>query len=339
MKTLENHELQDGLIVAANGRLSMPSFPGHDIPSGMIVAANESRFTESNYSEPLTNYVVGWKDPLNLQALTDFLAPPVPVGRRFEFKSGVNAEYFLADSDDVRAIGAPFKRVEYSGTSVNAKTLNKGLTLRIDHDDQLGDDWMFRAVDRLNQRLDRNELIRIWVMGQAAAISNTPVWNIDGTVKNPDDLMLTYLDAGSLSSGIRPNRIAFGRPAFTLRKQCYDAQNIFGVGGVAGDRTIDQIAATLGLQKGMIYDAIYQSATSTKSWVSGTTVLLFNAQDGIGKDDPSNMKRFYSPTESGGPRRVYTEVHAKYTDISVEHYSLAVVTSALGMQEVSPTSS
>ena len=71
----------------------------------------------------------------NLEEMLEFIAPSIPVGRRFEFKSTNNAQAFYSDSDDIRSIGAEFKRVRYDGSSINEKTLNKGLTIRIDHDE------------------------------------------------------------------------------------------------------------------------------------------------------------------------------------------------------------
>jgi hypothetical protein len=59
---------------------------GEATPSGQIFLANEARFTSRNFSEPLTNYALGWKEPNNIEATLDFLFPPVMVARRFEFK-------------------------------------------------------------------------------------------------------------------------------------------------------------------------------------------------------------------------------------------------------------
>lgn len=77
---------------------SLPTDTGRN-PSQVVCAANEARFTAATYSEPLTAFTVGWRDPENLQALLDFLSPPVPAGRRFEFKRHDNAEAFFSESD------------------------------------------------------------------------------------------------------------------------------------------------------------------------------------------------------------------------------------------------
>src|SRR5687767_1152823 len=78
---------------------------------GQLCLANESRFNSAFFSEPLTAYATGWRDASNIEAMLDFLAPPVQTGRRFEFKKGDNSEAFYSELDDVRALGADFKRV------------------------------------------------------------------------------------------------------------------------------------------------------------------------------------------------------------------------------------
>ena len=46
---------------------------------GQVCLANESRFSAAYFSEPLTAYATGWKEPNNIEALLDFVAPPVQV--------------------------------------------------------------------------------------------------------------------------------------------------------------------------------------------------------------------------------------------------------------------
>ena len=66
---------------------TLPVDDGHQA-HGVICAANEARFESTYYSEPLTTFTVGWKDPEDLQDLLDFIAPPVTVGRRFDASGG-----------------------------------------------------------------------------------------------------------------------------------------------------------------------------------------------------------------------------------------------------------
>ena len=61
--------------------------------------------------------------------------------------------------------------------------------------------------------------------------------------------------------------------------------------------------------------------------IDGNEIFAFYAQNGLLKDEPSNIKRFVTPSEEGYLFRVYVENHTKFTDITVEHYSNIVVTS------------
>lgn len=304
-----------------------------NLESGIVHAANESRFSSAHYSEPLTAFTVGWQDPQQLENLLDFIAPQVPVGRRFEFKRATNAEAFYSESDDVRAIGSAFKRVEYSGDSVNEKTLNKGLTIRVDHDDIAGDDWQERYVQLLMQRLVRNELRRA-ISALDSAASNTAVtWPIDGTAHNPDKDIRTALQSAADASGLRPNRILMGETAWDIRANSFDAQDNAGAFRAAG-MLPEELARKLFVEEVRIMSPRYQSASSSKSAILGSALYAFFAQAALTKDEPATLKRFVTPTAQGSTFGVYLEEHAKFTDLSVEHYSNIVVTSNIGVEKL-----
>lgn len=310
----------------------LPLDEGNPI-KGIIHAANESRFTSSHYSEPLTEFTVGWNDPEDLGALLNFIAPTIHVGRRFEFKKADNAEAFFSESDDVRAIGSAFKRVEYTGESIHEKTLNKGLTIRIDHDDIVGENWRERYVQLLLKRLYRNELRRALAALNSAAEEKALTWSEDGKLCNPDKDLREALFCGAEKSGIRPNRIVFGEGAWYLRANAYDCQQSAGAFRSAS-LTPDELRAKLFVEDVKIVGARYQSDMKSKSQIVGNEIFTFFAQNTLEKDEPSNLKRFITPVESGDLFRVYVEERAKYTDISVEHYSSIVVTSSLGITKM-----
>ena len=300
-------------------------------PRGVIVAANESRFASTFYSEPLTAYTVGWKDPENLETLLETLAPAVPVARRFEYKLADNAQAFLSESDDVRAIGSSFKKVEYAGTSANEKTLNKGLTMCVDHDDEVGDGWREMYVGRLMQRLLRNEVRRATALLLAAATSASKTWNSSA---NPDGDVRAMRIAGADSTGITGNTIVFGEAAWELRLDAYEAAaNTSSYAGRAAAMTKEQLAAKLGADRVEVVKARYQSTATAKANVLGSYVLGYFAVPGVGKDDPSHVKRFVTPT-AGGKFRVYVMEHEKTTDITVEHYSNIVITTSTGVRRL-----
>lgn len=301
---------------------------------GTVCAANESRFNAAHLSEPLTAFTIGWRDPENLRSLLNFIAPPVRVPRRFEFRRADNAEAFLSEADDVRAIGSAFKRVEYSGESVNAKTLNKGLTIRVDHDEEIDDDWQERYVQLLMQRLLRNELRRAVAALDSQDVSEDKTWTYDADTNptpNPDGDVRAALAAAADVSGIRPNRVVFGESAWDLRANAYYARDGVGAFYTAGVGP-EELARKLSLEGIRVLSARY-SGTSGKSAVLGSHVYAFFAVDGQMKDEPSNIKRFVTPA-GGSDFRVYVENSAKHTDITVEHYSSIVITSTLGIRRL-----
>ena len=297
-----------------------------------IISANENRFSAGNYSEALTAFTVGWVDPENTAKILDFIAPPIPVGRRFEFKKSDNAQAFYSESDDMRAIGAEFKRVSYAGESVNEKTINKGLTIRVDHDEVSGDDWQERYVQMLMQRLLRNELRRaVKALETIAASDNSAKsWNAGA---NPDADIRNMLMLAADQSGVRPNRLLFGESAWDLRMTSLESQNS-AVAFKGAAMAKDELAGKFMLDGCEVLSSRYQSAPATKSKILADAVFAFFAQNTLSKDEPSNLKRFYTPTEEGGAFRVYCDEHAKYTDITVEHYSSIVATSALGVRKL-----
>ena len=69
----------------------------------------------------------------------------------------------------------------------------------------------------------------------------------------------------------------------------------------------------------------------------GNSLYAFFAHNVVSKDEPSNLKRFYTPMDEGSAFRVYCDEHAKYTDITVEHYSSIVAASGLGVRKLKIT--
>lgn len=302
---------------------------GAENKHGEVCLANEARFTSATFSQPLTTFSVGWKDNDNILALLQFIAPEVMVGRRFEFKKSVNAETLLSETDDIRAIGAPFKRVEYTGTTVNEKTLNKGLTIRLDKDEMVDGDEE-RAVLRLKGRLFRNDLRRAVAM--LLAIDNAGTSKTWGSSGKPDKDLMDAIQSAGDAAGLNPNRLLFGTAAWQLRYSSYEAQAT--AGAFAGlSLTPDQVAAKLGLSAARVSGERYQSSATGKSKVVGSYAVVFFGEDGVGKDDPSSVKRFVTPVGPEGVR-VYRDEKDKYVDITVEHYSNVVTTSSVGVAKL-----
>ena len=152
-----------------------------ELQPGQITLANTSRFDEAYLSEPLTAYAVGWSDDGVLQADLDFVAPSVLVPRRFEYRKADNNDEFLEEKEDIRAIGADFRRVEPSGEIVLNKTYNKGLTMRVDLDQVSGIlNWRQLTVAKLLRRLLRAELKRAITLLYDSATVTSVTWASSG---------------------------------------------------------------------------------------------------------------------------------------------------------------
>jgi len=321
-----------GSLISVPGAVSPRDLGDHNTP-GEIYLANESRFGEQYFSEPLTTYLVGWKDPSNIEATLDFIAPPVQApGRLFEFKQYLNAEEFLSETDDVRGIGADFKRVEYQAKDQQAKTINKGLTIRLDHD-QYPDITLAtqQATARLWRRLCRNELRRaVTALVTAAGSPTAKTWNTTAGL-DPDQDVITARIGAADTSGISPNRLIYNEIAWNKRGLSHRAQNTAG-GYASATLSIDQVAQLAGMDKGMVSKERYQVSSTTKAKILGDYVIGFYGEDGAQLEDPTNLKRFYSPVEGGGKMRVYVQViNSKFTDVTVEHYSNVISPTNLGM--------
>ncbi len=314
---------------------------------------NAGTFLETYYSEPLTNYTVGWRDPNNIEDTLQFVAPAVPVGRRFEWKQAVNAEEFLSETvDDQRAIGADFKAVKYTGADVTDKTYNRGLTLVIDLDNVFETgigagvvpSWQQNAVAKLTRRLYRNSFRRAIAALAASAVQVNLTWaaqpvNPNVVPVNPDMDVNNDLVTQTTITGIRNNRVLYGDSAFLYRNQAYGAQNNpAGYLGYNPAGAESALAAALQVDKVKVSRERYQSGANAKAEILGANVYTFFAQDNVDTEDPSNIKRFVSTFDSeqgGGLFRVYVhQLSAKLVSISVEFYEKIVITYAGGIRQL-----
>ena len=307
--------------------------PRGSVQAGMFALANEERFTAAYYSEPLTQYATGWTDPENLEALINFIAPRVPVGRRFEFKQALNSEAFLSESDDDRAINAEFKRIEYKGVSVSSKTNNRGLIYRIDLDEEGGGILTEELiVARIIQRLRRNQYRRaVTALTGAVTLNTAKTWS-SGT-PTPNEDIRTALIAAAKDSGLFPNRLLMDAQSWAYRGAGLAGQALTGQLG-AYQQTLDDVRAFLGIDQAMTSKATYQTTSTAKAFITNAKVFVFGGQDAPSRDDPTNVKRFVTPVGDGDFRVYRQPVGAKFVDISVEYYDNVVATATVGAQSL-----
>lgn len=298
-----------------------------------IALANDARFNEAYFSRPLTTFAVGYRDTADLEGDLEFIAPRVAVNRRFDYEVWSNAEEFFSETtDDLRSIRGDFKQVEYTSTKVSAKTENRGLTIRVDLDEVAEKNgWEERYTSKLIRRLRRNALRRASALLIAAATNTAKTWDTT-TGKDPDQDVLGELVTATDSSGVRPNRVFYGETAWSKRILAHRAQN--NAGGYASAASAEgAVAQFLGVDGVRYSRARYQSSSSAKTQIVANQVLMYQAMSGADVEDTSNIKRFVSPTASGGDIRVYTQqVSSKIYEITVEHYELLKITSTLGIR-------
>lgn len=349
LETIANNSRDREVLAAGNrqaGKISLVNEDFFQLSPSMRFLGNEERFTAAYYSEPLTQYAVGWTDPENLQELINFIAPRVPVGRRFEFKLAVNAEAFLSEIDDERAIGAEFKRVEYTGTTTYSKTMNRGLQYRLDLDEEgAGILTEELIVSRLLQRVRRNQYRRavLTLLGITASSNTNVTWTYNsGSNPNPqpDEQIRTQIQAAQLTSGVFPNRLLMDLLSWNIRSNAY-AQQALGAGAIAAyQRTPDDVAKALGVDRMLLSKALYQSAAlpiatgGVKSYILAQRSVAFYSQDNPTRDDPTNMKHFITPVGDGDFRVYRQPVGAKFVDITVEYYDNIVATATVGANQL-----
>lgn len=338
MKIVKRTPAQQAAYLAALISIEQAAFDpidnGRNLQAGEIYLANEARFSESFYSEPLTAYSVGFKDPNNIEDTVEFFAPGIETPRFFEYKEAINAEEFYSELDeDMRAPGSAFKMVEpYKGVRTVGKTVNRGLTLRVDRDLQTSSDWDQKAVAKLLRRILRNKLRRAIALLSAAATNTAKTWDVTAG-KDPDQDVLSDLITANTASGIYPNRVGYGHTAWAKRILAHRAQNSAG-GFASAGMTPEQVAGFLGIDRAYVSKERYQSAAAAKTEIVANLVLMFMALDGADTEDSSNIKGFYSLCANGQRYATYIQqVSAKLWDVTVEHYELTKITSTLGIRK------
>lgn len=301
---------------------------------GAIGLANEAAFSHTFLSQPLTTYTVGWlQSQESLLELLEFLAPEVRSARRFEFRKANPKDAFIAceNDEDIRALHGEFKRIKSTGTIVDSKTLHKGLSKLVDAD-EVRDDPMAEetAASVLTLALIRAEVLRAITILNAAATDQEKTWS---TGADADLDLIAAVSAGGDAAGLDPNRIMFGRTAWQNRLKGLRALDTAG-GFASAGLSPAELAAWLGIDAAMICKDRYQSGKGKAALVTNNIVLAYNALSGGAKDDPSNIKRFITPSEEGQFRVFRREVASDLIEITVSHYSNIVLTASAGVRKL-----
>jgi len=273
------------------------------------VAAHASASLATLADQRLTGYVAGYPGYAGLQQLMDFIAPPVPVARKFSFVTdALNNAFAVTDDDRVGPGGLPAV-VRLDPKTVTEKTaVMRGLETPFPYDEQnaaaaeLGNSVEAEANRRarfLANSIQRGIFTRLLAVMNAAKGEATSVSFASGT--DPINALETHLQTVADACGDRAQvRVLFGSTAWaTLRQHA----KLTGSGVAARKAvTLADIAAQLELPAENVRVS-YHLATTSKEGVTntksqllgGTQIWVFAARNGVTEDDPSAFKRFYVP--------------------------------------------
>ncbi|MCQ2956221.1 MAG: hypothetical protein MJ218_03530 [Opitutales bacterium] len=287
----------------------------------MTTIVNDLPYNTNHLSVELTEFANSKDNHLDLKKTLNFIAPAIPVARRFEHKKAPTDQFFSSEDDDIRATGSNFKYMDFQGESITAKTLNKGLGIRIDVDDINGNDWQTRYVYALQEQIYRNELRRvIKALIANAADGGDLTWANDAS---PDADIRKALVAACKKHGFYPNRLLYSEPAWFIRQDCYAAQENAGA-RIAAEMSRETLAEMLRVDAVQL---LKQNNLGIQGQLKDNSVFAFYAEDSMFKDALSNLKYFVTLSPEGHFFRVYVEEYPKYTDIIVECFSTIAVTS------------
>lgn len=316
-----------------------PSLPDNPVVGG-IYAANDANFDAAHLSQPLNDYIVGVEDPEDLGSILESIAPSIPVGRAYTYRTHDEKEAFQTDSaddGDIREIGGDFPQVRKTGSQVDGRTDNKGLTMVLDVDQGgLSAAVQQRAVVNLRNRLFRSELRRVVTLLDANDSAESSVnWGPSNTSKDPDKDILDMLENSGDARGIDANVVLFGgtwtRRLTGLRASA--ASGAFATGAL----TQQQLADYYGVDSVIKLRTRFQSTATAKAKILTNDVYAYYVKPGAMPDDPSNIKRFVTATSQGGLVAVYVEQRLKKVLVTVEHYSRIVCASTLGIRKLPTT--
>lgn len=306
-----------------------------DMKAGNVYLANEGAVDNRFLSEPLTQFSVGWtsQDGALERILNILCGAPVTVSKLFQWKKMNNKDafYSVENDEDVRAIGSDFKRIEYGGTTVDAHTVSKGLTLRIDNEERNANPQAEQeAVAYLRTLLMRGECIRAFNGLSGAATNTAKTWGTGDNKADADNDVMTMLNGCADDSGLLPNTVYFGPTAKQKRFLTLRAAGQSSEVASGSLLTNEQLAGLYGVKTVDVCNERFQYGANKATLLATNLVLAFNAQQSGIKNDPSNIKRFVTKV-GGSDFAVFREEHAACVDITVSHQSLIAITSNLGI--------
>ena len=315
---------------------------GRNLDPGQVGLANSELMSQTFFSEPMTDYAVGWRsEDGRLEELLEVVAPKVPTTDMFQYFVDNNPAAFAAveDGSDERALEGEFKVITSHGTKETGATISKGLTTVIDRRRINADPLLInKKVAWLKRILMRADILRA-VKALNAVASNTAVTWGGNNGSQPDMDLANMVLSGGNAAGFDPNRIVMPANIWIQRNLAYGGKNT--AASFAGySMTPQALAEWLAIDRLYVSRERYGNGVATaKNPILGTNVALaFNAHDGATNEDPSNIKRFTSPDIGGQEWAVWVNDKSSHlVYVTVSHCSLIAITSSLGIRKLTVT--
>ena len=251
-----------------------------------------------------------------VDALRRFLAPDVPAncGRFVEYPlydyAGGRPTPGCLDEEASESFGADFPTLRHPPHRlVTQRIASRGLAVEVDAA-QEPPGWAQAQVSFLRGVLDRERLRRTLTLFVAGAVRAERTWDADA---DPDADLLAELDAQTL----RASRVVYGPGAWARRDRTLRA---------GGLRRPEEVAGVLEV------DGVQVLRAAGNGGDAGSQVLLFCADEGLSRNDFSNLKTFTAPARGGGRYAAYLrEVGDGRWRVGVECHETVAITSPVGL--------
>lgn len=323
--------------------LTGATIAGNSPELGQITVANSAQNYAGSLAQDVQGYLAGLPSS-DESLMLERLFPGMQTNDFFQFAKADDEAYLTeGDDSDIRAIGAAFKRVQYRGTTVTDSTQQKGLTMRVDHktlpkvNGAIVPGWENRYAAALRNRLIRADIARGLALVDAAA---TNVAITFSAATNPDGLLRAMVQLTRLAIGdLAQVKVVMGNASWQGRIDAYEAAARANT-GVANhaDYSPEDLARYLMVKEVILQDGIKQAKKgAAKTDMLGLINYSYAVTDSPVIDDPSNIKRAWSPVTGGGEWAVAIQEHAVFTDITVWHESKIFAPMTAGIRKTTVT--
>lgn len=289
-------------------------------------AVNDSLMQLSAFSEGLTTFAVGRPMNADVEGELNFLAPGVPVPRRFAYRDFSGVRGVESETNNKWPLRGDVPLIVEIGDEVDAHTELYGLGVEIDEeelDESERDTWQQTWTARLQDRCRLNSLRRAAALVIAASTNTNKTW---GSSADPDQDVRAKVIALQQATAITPNKVFYGATASSLRVGSFRAQNTAG-SNASALFSPQQLASFLRVQAVRDSSAVYTDGSSTVNAIIGSKVIMLRSNDSVSREDDSICKRFWTSLKGGTEFAVYLfQIGERKWRLSVGHRELVKIT-------------